>query len=216
VNDGGLFVDGARVADVADLLDSPIEVSLTYHHPPTTAFDDRGQGNIHSMFVFAAERAVVDVDVELGLARVVQIAAVQDVGNAINPRGVEGQIEGATAQGVGLALTEEIVVEDGIIRNGSFTDYLIPTFLDMPDVVSGIVEDPEPGVPLGIKGAGEQAMVVAPAAVAAALRNATGRELNRIPVKPDDLAGLVPPRPATDPPPRPEVPGNRSLPYYQS
>ena len=82
-------------------------------------------------------KAVVEVDVELGLTRVVWIGTAQDVGKAINPQAVEGQIEGGTAQGLGLALMEEIQTRDGVITNASFTDYLIPTTLDMPPVVVG-------------------------------------------------------------------------------
>jgi len=87
---------------------------------------------------------------------------------------------------------EEIELTDGKVRNASFTDYLIPTILDMPPVVSELIEEPEPGVPFGAKGVGEFSTVVVPAAVAAALRQATGRAIHRIPVKPDDLAGLRP------------------------
>jgi CO/xanthine dehydrogenase Mo-binding subunit len=85
---------------------------------------------------------------------------------------------------------EEIKTRDGLITNASFTDYLIPTILDMPRVASELIEEPEPGVPFGAKGVGELSTVVVPAAVMAALRDATGRELNRAPVKPDDLVGL--------------------------
>ena len=90
-------------------------------------------------------RVVAEVDVELGLTRVVWIGTAQDVGKAINPQAVEGQIEGGTAQGLGLALMEEIQTRDGLITNASFTDYLIPTALDMPPVVSELVEDPGAG-----------------------------------------------------------------------
>ena len=166
-------------------------------------------------FAFAAERAVVDVDTDLGLVRVVQIAAAQDVGRAINPQNVYGQIEGGTAQGLGLALMEEIQIEDGQVKNASFTDYLIPTILDMPPVVSELIEEPEPGVPFGAKGVGEPSTIVAPAAIAAALRDATGHGLNRIPVKPDDLVGLNGPVGARQPwPASPEVPGPKPIPEY--
>src|SRR5204862_5520504 len=134
--------------------------------------------------------AAVEVDQELGLVRVVQIAAAQDVGRALNPQAVLGQIEGGTAQGLGMALMEEIQLDEGLIRNASFTDYLIPTILDMPPVVSELIEEPEPGLPYGAKGVGEPSTVVVPAAVVAALRQATGRDLRRAPVKPDDLVGL--------------------------
>src|SRR5213076_384399 len=104
----------------------------------TEPLDGSGQGDVHVSFAFAAERAVVEVDTDLGLVRVVQIAAAQDVGRAINPQSVRGQIEGGTAQGLGLALMEEIQVVESVVRNASFTDYLIPTILDMPPVISEI------------------------------------------------------------------------------
>src|SRR5205085_5034195 len=179
VDDGDLLVDGVRIAPIADYLDEPIVERVTHHHRKTTPLDENGQGDPHVELSFAAERAVVEVDRELGLVRVVQIAACAEVGQAINPQGVEGQIEGGTAQGIGLAILEELQVQDGVIRNPSFTDYLLPTFLDMPPVVTEIVEEPEPGVPMGVKGVGEHGTVVSTAAVVAALRDATGRELNR-------------------------------------
>ena len=131
-----------------------------------------------------------ELDVDLGLTRVVWIGTAQDVGAAINPVAVEGQIEGGTAQGLGLALMEEIRTRDGLITNASFTDYLIPTALDMPPVTSELVEDPEPDAPYGVKGVGEPPTVVSTAAVVSALRSATGRELTRVPVRPDDVVGL--------------------------
>jgi xanthine dehydrogenase D subunit len=200
---------------IQEFLDEPIEQVRVYHHRPTEAMDENGQGDIHVSFAFAAERAVVEVDTELGLVRVVQIAAAQDVGRAINPQSVRGQIEGGTAQGLGLALMEEIQVVDGKVRNASFTDYLIPTILDMPRVVSEVIEEPEPGMPFGAKGAGEPSTIVAPGAITAALRQATGRELNRIPIKPDDLVGLAATvQPKGPPPPAPDVPGPKPVPHY--
>src|SRR5438034_11680468 len=135
-------------------------------------------------------RVVAEVDVERGLTRVVWIGTAQDVGKAVDPRSVEGQIEGGTAQGLGLALMEEIQTRDGLITNASFTDYLIPTTLDMPPVESVLIEDPEPDAPYGAKGVGEPPTVVSTAAILSALRAAPGRELSRVPVRPDDLAGL--------------------------
>lgn len=216
VEDGRVLAEGLPVGDVEDFLDDPIETTYRHHHRPTEPMDERGQGDVHVSFAFAAERAVVEVDEDLGLVRVVEIAAAQDVGTALNPQSVLGQIEGGTAQGLGLALMEEIQLDGGKIRNASFTDYLIPTILDMPPVVSELVEDPEPGVPFGAKGVGEPSTIVSSAAVAAALRDATGRELNRIPVKPDDLVGLAgPARPrSAAPPPAPDVPGPKPVPEY--
>jgi CO/xanthine dehydrogenase Mo-binding subunit len=178
-----------RQGGLADLR-RPVEARRVFHHRPTGKLDANGQGDPHVTFAFGAARAVVEVDQELGLVRVVQLAVAQDVGRALNPQSVLGQIEGGSAQGLGLALMEEIAMVDGQVKNASFTDYLIPTILDMPPVVSEIVEEPEPGLPYGAKGVGEPSTVVVPAAVVAALRHATGRELRRAPVKPDDLVGL--------------------------
>lgn len=159
-----------------------------YHHRPTHPLDERGQGDAHVSFVCAAHRAVVDVDPELGLVRLVQFATAQDVGRALNPLQVIGQIEGGIAQGVGLALMEELQVEKGIIRNPGFADYLIPTFLDCPEVVATLVEEPEPNAPFGAKGAGEPPVVSSTPAVVAAIRAATGAALTRVPVRPEDIA----------------------------
>jgi CO/xanthine dehydrogenase Mo-binding subunit len=171
-----------------------VDVERIYRHPRTTPLDpETGQvtgERAHVSFAVAAMRVVAEVDVELGLTRVVWIGTAQDVGKAVNPLAVEGQIEGGTAQGIGLALMEEIQTRDGLITNASFTDYLIPTTLDMPPVVSELVEDPEPTAPYGAKGVGEPPTVVSTAAVVAALRAATGRPLVRVPVRPDDIIGL--------------------------
>jgi CO/xanthine dehydrogenase Mo-binding subunit len=195
-------------------LDAPIRRTCVYHHRPTTGFDADGQGDIHVGLAFVAERAVVEVDEELGLVRVVQVAATQDVGRVINPQGAEGQVEGGTAMGLGLALMEQVQVRDGIVRNASFTDYLIPTILDVPPVVTEFVEEPEPGAPYGLKGIGELATVVATPAIVAALRDATGRRLNRVPVTPDDLVGLCEPAASASRAPVPDVPGQQAIPEY--
>ena len=104
---------------------------------------------------------------------------------------------------------------DGKVKNASFTDYLIQTILDMPRVISEVIEEPEPGTPFGAKGAGEPSTIVAPGAITAAIRHASGRELNRIPIKPDDLVGLTAAvQPKGPPPPAPDVPGPKPVPHY--
>ena len=171
-----------------------VDVERIYRHPRTMPLDpETGQvtgERAHVTFACAAMRVVAEVDVELGLTRVVWIGTAQDVGRAVNPQAVHGQIEGGTAQGLGLALMEEIQTRDGLIRNASFTDYLIPTALDMPPVETVLVEEPDPDAPYGVKGVGEPPTVVSTAAVVSALRDATGRELTRVPVRPDDIVGL--------------------------
>jgi CO/xanthine dehydrogenase Mo-binding subunit len=171
-----------------------VDVERIYRHPRTSALEpETGQvagERAHVAFACAAMKVVAEVDIDLGLTRVVWIGTAQDVGKAINPQAVEGQIEGGTAQGLGLALMEEILTRDGRILNPNFTDYLIPTTLDMPPVQAVLVEDPEPDAPYGLKGVGEPPTVVSTAAIVAALRDATGRELPRVPVRPEDIVGL--------------------------
>ena len=191
-----LAIDGTDVVDTIGDLRIPVatatdgvtfEAEFEHHHAPTTELDEDGQGNCHTAFAFVAHRAVVDVDVELGLIKVVQIATAQDVGRALNPLSVLGQIEGGIAQGIGLAVMEEIIQTDGRVRNASFTDYLLPTFLDMPDVVAVLIEEPDPMAPLGAKGVGEPPCVSSTPAVVAAIRDAIGKDLRRVPVRPGDI-----------------------------
>lgn len=159
-----------------------------FRHRQTDAPSATGQGDVHVDFAIAAQRAVVDVDVELGLVRVVQIDTAQDVGKALNPIQVIGQIEGGTAQGVGHAVMEELLYKDGVLLNGNFTDYLIPTILDMPLVEAVLIEEPSSWGPFGAKGFAEVPTIAATPAVMAAIRDATGLELTRAPVRPDDIA----------------------------
>ena len=166
-----------------------LEETVEFHHAPTVELDANGQGDAFVSFAFAAHRVVVDVDLDLGLVRVVEIATSQDVGRVLNPVQLVGQLEGGIAQGVGLAVMEEIVLDHGRVRNPSFTDYVIPTALDMPPVhIAALIEEGEPGSPMGAKGAGEPPMISSVAAVVAVIRDATGLELPRAPVRPQDIA----------------------------
>jgi len=164
-----------------------IDHTVEYRHPATEDLDEDGHGNCHVAFAFVAHRAVVDVDPDLGLVKVVQIATAQDVGRVLNPLSVQGQVEGGIAQGLGLAVMEEIIVTDGKVRNPSFTDYLLPTFLDAPTVDMILIEEHEPKSPLGAKGVGEPPCVSVTPAIANAIRDAVGRELPRVPIRPFDI-----------------------------
>src|SRR5262249_3939923 len=189
----GQVVDpvGDPVASVVDLLGvDALERTVEWHHRPTTTLDpETGQGNAHVQFAFAAHRAVVDVDVELGLVKVVALDCAQDVGRALNPGAVLGQIHGGSAQGLGLAVMEEIQVVDGLVRNPSFTDYLIPTVLDMPPMQVDVLELEDPHAPYGLRGVGEPPTISSTPAVVAAIRAATGLALTRVPVRPEHLTG---------------------------
>ena len=179
--------------ELAELLgEDAIEETVEWHHRKTYPLDENGQGDAHVQFAFSAHRAVVDVDLELGLVRVVELATAQEVGKAMNPQALEGQIEGGTAQGLGLALFEEIQIKDGRVLNASFTDYLLPTILDMPPMRIEILEHADPEAPYGLKGVGEPPHISTPPAVVAALRAASGRPLTRIPVRPEHIVGLEP------------------------
>jgi xanthine dehydrogenase D subunit len=165
-----------------------IEETVEWRHRPTQPIDpETGQGFAHVQYAFAAHRAVVDVDTELGLVKVIELACTQDVGKAMNPQAVEGQIQGGTAQGLGLAIMEEIQVRDGRIANPSFTDYLIPTILDMPPMRIEVLEYPDPHAPYGLRGVGEPPTISSGPAVAAAVRAATGLGLPQIPIRPEHI-----------------------------
>ncbi len=185
---------GRSPEDLGALLDEPIDRTVTHRHRDTEPRDPKTQNQGHVAFLFAAHRAVVDVDVDTGLVKVVQIATAQDVGKAINPVAVVGQIEGGIAQGLGLAVMEEVQLRDGLVRNASFTDYLLPTTLDMPPVVTELIEHPHPDAPYGAKGVGEPPTISSTPAIVAAIRAATGKELNRVPVRPDDIVFGAPHR----------------------
>ncbi|MGH6653848.1 MAG: xanthine dehydrogenase family protein molybdopterin-binding subunit [Actinocrinis sp.] len=201
---GARLVDGKLVsafgeplADLAAVLggDGAVERTREYRHRPTGPLDRlTGQGGSHVQFALAVHRAVVDVDVELGLIRVVRLDVVQDVGRILNRLALEGQIQGGTAQGLGLAVLEEIVTAGGRVRNPSVTDYLIPTILDMPPLGMRILEHPDPAAPYGLRGAGEPPTLSSTPAIVAAVRDATGLALTRVPIRPEHIALFAPSR----------------------
>ncbi|MEU3210171.1 molybdopterin cofactor-binding domain-containing protein [Nocardiopsis alba] len=189
-------VDGVLVS-LAELLGESaengtvVERTREYHHRPTEMIDpELGQGSSHTQFGMCVHRAVVDVDVELGLVKVVALDAVQDVGKVMHPQQLAGQIQGGSTQGLGLALMEEIQVKDSEIRNPSFTDYLIPTILDTPPMRIDVLEHPDPHSPYGLRGAGEPPTLSSTPAIVAAVRDATGRPLTHAPVRPEDIVGI--------------------------
>ena len=193
--EGGKVVTdaGEVLADLVDVLEGEaVEIEAEWRHRPTEAFDLRtGQGFGHVQYTFAAHRAVVEVDTELGLVKVIELACAQDVGKALNPLSVIGQIQGGTTQGLGVAVMEEIIVDPKTakVRNPSFTDYLIPTILDTPTIPVDVLELADEHAPYGLRGIGEAPTLSSTPAVLAAIRNATGLELNRTPVRPEHLTG---------------------------
>lgn len=133
------------------------------------------------------------MDTELGLVKVVELATAQDVGKALNMLSVVGQIQGGTTQGLGVAIMEEIIVDPKTakVRNPSFTDYLIPTILDTPTIPVDVLELADPKAPYGLRGMGEAPTLSSTPAVIAAIRQATGLEINKTPIRPEALTGTL-------------------------
>jgi len=155
--------------------------------PPTSPLDADGQGSPYAVYGYGAHLAEVEVDVALGTVRLLRITAAHDVGRAVNPILVEGQIEGGIAQGIGLALMEEFTPG----RGENLHDYLIPTIGDVPPIESILIERPSSVGPYGAKGIGEQALIPTAPAIFNAIHNATGVRVTRAPVTPDRLRALL-------------------------
>ncbi|GAA2365084.1 xanthine dehydrogenase family protein molybdopterin-binding subunit [Streptomyces cuspidosporus] len=152
---------------------------------PTEPLDETGQGDAFVGLAFCAVRAVVDVDIEIGAVRVVDMTVAQDVGRVLNPRQLAARIEAGVAQGIGAALTENLRTSRGVIRHPNLTGYTLPTAVDVPDIrIVKLVEERDVVAPFGAKAASAVPVVTTPAAVAAAVRSATGRPVNRLPIRP--------------------------------
>ena len=155
--------------------------------PPTSPLDENGQGNPYAVYGFGAHMAEIAVDMELGTVRVLKVTAAHDVGRAINPTLIEGQIEGGAAQGLGMALMEEFFPGKG----ENLHDYLIPSAGDMPPVESILIEDPSSVGPYGAKGIGEQAVIPTAPAILNAIHDAIGVRIRRLPATPDRVRAAI-------------------------
>ena len=153
--------------------------------------DAEGKGNPISAFLFASQRAEVEVDVETGAVRVLSLASAHDVGRAINPLLIEGQIEGGLVQGMGYALMEEVRQDKGRPTGPDLAHYLVPTALDVPELIPLIVETYEPTGPLGAKGVGEASLVPTAAAIANAVEAATGARVTDLPITPERVLAAL-------------------------
>lgn len=180
--------DGVLSTTVAEALGGKELWATAQCRPhPTEPLDEFGQGDAFVGLAFAAMRAVVDVDVELGTVRVVEVTVAQDVGRVLNPNQLAARIEAGVAQGVGMALMEDLRTARGVVQRPGFTGYPLPTALDTPEVrIAKLIEDRDVVATFGAKAAGAVPVVVAPAAVASAVRAATGRPINRLPIRPQN------------------------------
>ncbi len=189
--DGGrLLVSGAREIALAALpVDAP-RLCLRGgggYDPPTTPLDADGQGVPYAVYGYGAQMVELAVDPALGTVALKRFTAAHDVGRAINPTLVEGQIEGGIAQGIGMALMEEYLPG----RSDNLHDYLIPTTGDVPEIVSIIVEIPDPEGPYGAKGLGEHVLIPTAPAILNAIRHATGAEITRLPALPHRVRAAI-------------------------
>ena len=182
----------------------PVLLGRGFFDPTTTPLDADGQGNPYATYAFGAQIAEVEVDLELGTTRVLRIVAAHDVGRAINPTQVEGQIHGGIAQGLGMALMEAYVPG----RTENLHDYLIPTVGDIPPITCLLIEDHEPAGPYGAKGVGEPALVPTAPAILGAIHHATGARITRVPATPDRVRAAI----RALAPPRAAVPSRRRAP----
>jgi CO/xanthine dehydrogenase Mo-binding subunit len=164
-----------------------VAVASATYDPPTTSLDEDGQGEPYAQFGYGAHLAEVDVDLELGTVSPRRITAAHDVGRAVNPTLLEGQIEGGVAQGIGLALMEEFVPGG----NENLHDYLIPTIGDVPEVVSILIESGDPVGPYGAKGIGEHSLIPTAPAILNAIRDAVGAGVRRLPATPDRVLAAI-------------------------
>jgi CO/xanthine dehydrogenase Mo-binding subunit len=156
--------------------------------PPASSLDpETGQGNPYFVYTYSTHMAQVVVDVETGEVEVEYYVAAFDVGKAINPRALEGQIEGGVAMGLGYALMEEIVLQEGVIQNTNLRDYLIPTMLDVPDIQPVILEMANELGPYGAKGIGEMPNIPATPAILNAICNACGGRVRSLPADPEKV-----------------------------
>jgi CO/xanthine dehydrogenase Mo-binding subunit len=156
--------------------------------PPYPSLDsETGQGNPYFVYTYSTHMAQVVVDVETGEVEVEHYVAAFDVGKAINPRALEGQIEGGVAMGLGYALMEEVVIQEGVIQNTNLQDYLIPTTLDVPDIHPVILEMPNELGPFGAKGIGEMPNIPATPAILNAISNACGGRVRSLPADPERI-----------------------------
>ena len=201
MSDGGIIApDGSRLV-LREILAHCARMSVprshlaVYHAPAGEPVDfAKGAGKVFPDYTFGAHAVEVEVDTETGTVRVTRHVAAHDVGRAINPQSVEGQIQGGAVQGLGYALMEDVIVEDGINLTTSFASYLIPSAMDVPDVAPVILESGDGLGPFGARGIGEPPIAPPAAAIANAIEDAVGVRLTRLPITAERVAralGLV-------------------------
>jgi len=162
--------------------------TVSYYYEPSSKFQDKEfKGNVSGAYAFAAQAIEVEVDTFTGNVRVLDIHVAQDVGKVLNSLGLAGQIEGGVVMGMGYALTEELIAEDGYILNPTFHDYKLPTACDIPEIHFYPIETEDPQGPYGAKGVGEAPLIPTAAAIANAVSDAIGVRIDNLPITPEKV-----------------------------
>ena len=176
----GKIIRGIHFGSHNDLV-----MTTYYYEPPSTPPDKMQKGNISACYAFGTHVAEVEVDLDTGVITVLKISAAHDVGKVINELGIEGQLEGGIAQGMGFCLSEELKVEGGRVRNATFTDYKMMTSREVPELEFSWIETNDPEGPHGAKGIGESPLIPVAAAISNAVFNATGVRFTELPLTPE-------------------------------
>jgi len=200
INDRKIFskTDPSKTLDISKAIRSAhfrehgkTFIAESFYDPPTEMQDREHRGNISVTYGFGTQGAEVEVDTETGQVKILKVIIANDVGRAINPMLLEGQIEGGLSMGIGYALLEKLVLENGEVMNPSFLDYKIPTVKDMPPVEIVFIETNDPEGPFGEKGAGESGIIPTAAAIGNAVANALGFRIFELPMQPEVILKAI-------------------------
>jgi xanthine dehydrogenase molybdenum-binding subunit len=178
----GKFLRGLHFSDRAELV-----MTTFYYEPPSKHQDKEFRGDVSAAYAWATQVAEVEVDTQTGIVRLLKVTAAHDVGRVLNRLGIEGQVEGGIVMGQGYALTEDLMIERGVVRNPNFRDYKLVTAPEIPEMDISFVETMDGEGPKGAKGVGEAPAICAAAAVANAIYNATGTRIYALPFTPENV-----------------------------
>jgi xanthine dehydrogenase molybdenum-binding subunit len=178
----GKFLRGLHFSDRAELV-----MTTFYYEPPSKHQDKQFKGDVSAAYAWATQVCEVEVDTQTGIVRLLKVTGAHDVGRVLNRLGIEGQIEGGIVMGQGYALTEDLMVEGGVVKNPNFRDYKLVTAPEIPEMDVSFIETMDGEGPQGAKGVGEAPAICIAAAVANAIYNATGTRITALPFTPENV-----------------------------
>jgi xanthine dehydrogenase molybdenum-binding subunit len=178
----GKLIRSLHFSDKAELV-----MTTFYYEPPSKHQDREFRGDVSAAYAWATQVAEVEVDTKTGIVRLLKVTGAHDVGRVLNRLGIEGQIEGGVVMGQGYALTENLLVENGVVRNPNFRDYKLVTAPETPEIDISFIETMDGEGPQGAKGVGEAPAICVAAAVGNAIYNATGVRITALPFTPENV-----------------------------